>query len=327
MGNILQGLGIGSGGQQPDMLAQYRPSLAGPGGFSGPMTSPPINGMMPPGEGPPALAAPEDVVTGWAPKKPTILGAIADAYLMSKGGKPMFSMMRNQEDMRRAMTGFTNDPKEAVRRVGMIPGMQEKAWEMFNQQIDNERATGTLERQNRALDMRNDGYIFSMTAGMMGAAEPETWGKMRELAIARAKARNVDVEHLIPKEYDPDTIEYMRYGEVKPKDQMRLEQQDRTQKWREHYQGERLEQIDEAEAGRNERAEVSEAGKNARSNKPNTQRGPNPKSLAGRAFRGPNGTLVEYNKDGTGIKATHKSGKVFYYKLGIDGKPVKVGEE
>jgi hypothetical protein len=200
---------------------------------------------------------------------------------------------------------------------------------MYNQHTGNERAKGALDRQNRRIDMQNDDYIFNMTAGMMGAANEKTWPKMRELALERARARGGNVEALdgiIPKEYDPESIEFIRYGTIRPKDQIRLGQQQETIDNTQSYREQRLEQIDEAEAGRNARAATAEAGKDRRSTVGRSGRS-NPKSKAGKAFKGPNGSLIEYNKDGTGMKVTHPSGKVFYYKMGVDGKPVKVGEE
>lgn len=270
MGNILQTL---QGALQPpvDPLAQYRPSLAGPGGFSSgteavmgfpsvPYSSPPLVAPSPAdivqnGQGPPALAQNEDLgtVQGWAPKKPTILGAIADAFLMSKGGKPMYTMMRNQENMQRAMRGFTSNPEEAIRRVGMIPGMQEKAWDMYNQQYDNETARASQDRMNRSLDMRNEDYMYNYVANMMGTATEETWPTMRELAIKRAVARGMDpiqIEALIPPTFDPTSVEYIRYGQIKNKDQIAIKQKDRALDQRDtsiqntqNYRSERLDQI------------------------------------------------------------------------------------
>lgn len=311
MGNFLQTLqGVFQPQQQPDLLEAFRPDLAGPGGFAGPtgmtesvMGFPSVarsgiseTGAIPRGdysepmealsrgEGPPALPEQADItVNGWRPKKPTILGAIADAYLMSNGGQPMFTKMRNQEDMIKAMKGFTNDPKEAIRRIGMIPGMQEKAWDMYNQQFDNETQRASQDRMNRSLDMRNEDYMYNYVANMMGTATEETWPTMRELAIKRAVARGMDpiqIEALIPPTFDPTSVEYIRYGQIKNKDQIaikqrdrRLDQQETTIENTQNYRERRLEQIDEAEEGRNERNTVNEQGRNARSPRRGTSSG------------------------------------------------------
>lgn len=212
------------GGQMPTTGMSQ---TAGPGGFSGPMAAPSV--------GTPADAMAEDtesVVTGWKPKKRSTLGFLGDVLLGAFGAPPAFGLRKQQRNMQEAMEGFTQDPLETIRRLGQIPGQQEKALQLYERYVDNKRADDTLARQNRALDMRNDDYLYQMTAGMMGAARPETWSKMRELAIKRAAARGADVSHLIPEEYDADAIEYMRYGAVKPKDQMTLEERERNNKAR-----------------------------------------------------------------------------------------------
>jgi hypothetical protein len=317
MGEVLQSLGIG--GPKPPV--------------QGPMTTPPIVGGMPAVGTPPDADAGEVIMAppaeGWKPKKASFLAHLGDAYLVSQGLQPGFVKGRMNKNVKDAMRDFSQDPVAAIRRLNMIPGLQDKAWDMYNQHTDNERAEGTLDRQNRVLDMRNDDYIYNQTAGMMGAANENTWDKMRELALERARARGGNVEALegiIPKEYDPESVEFIRYGAIKPKDQVRLGQQQEAIDNTKNYRENRLKQFDEQEEGRNNRAAVSEAGKNARS-PVGKSGGANPKSRAGKAFKGPNGSLVEYNKDGTGMKVTHPSGKILYFKMGVDGKPVKVGEE
>lgn len=247
----------------------------------GPMTSPPIAGGMPTVGTPSDADAGEVVmappVDAWSPKKPSFLAALGDAYLMSQGMPGGFVKGRNAKNVKEAMRDFATDPVAAIRRLNMIPGMHDEAWDMFNQHQDNDRAKGTLDRQNRLIDLRNDEYIYNQTAGMMGAANEGTWGKMRELALERALARGGNVEALegiIPKEYDPESIEFIRYGAIKPKDQERLRQHDTTIKNTQEHREARREQIDEAEAGRNERAATAEAGRNARSPRGPQQRDP-----------------------------------------------------
>lgn len=208
-------------------------------------------------------------VKGWKPKKQGWLGAIADAYLMSQGMKPAYKERIDRNNMMAAMEGFTNDPLEAVRKIAQIPGMQDKAWTLYNTIVDNQRGQGALDRQNRALDMRNDDYIYQQTAGMMGAARPDTWQKMRELAIQRGASRGVDVSAYIPEEYDPDSIEYIRYGAVKPKDQMTLEERRRNNEARTGIQRDRLNETIRNNDLRDEDRDTAEEGRNNRGNKRN----------------------------------------------------------
>jgi hypothetical protein len=288
LGQMLQGILQPQQTQQPDPLASYRPPLAGPGpmteavmGFpsvarGGPMTSPPIVG---PGEGPPALAMPEDVrVDGWKPKKPTVLGAIADAFLMSKGGRPMYSMMRNQEDMQKAMRGFVDDPKEAIRRIAQIPGMQEKAWEMMNQLSDNERAD-LIAGANA--DAKKEKYL-TRVGGMLNqiknSKDPVTAYK-QNIGIIRkyGEGRGLTEEMAaLGDEYSPDTIDNFIMGGVSPEDQIRMEaladhrrnrlelDKGKRSDMRE-YREERLEDFDENRESQDRRAATAEQGRNNRS--------------------------------------------------------------
>lgn len=216
--------------------------------------------------------APINVIgDGWHPHKPTILGAIADAYLMSQGMKPGFSINRNQNDMISAMKGFTDNPERAIKRISQIPGMQEKAFDYYNTVDDNRRLQANLDRQNDVFDMKKEELVYNRVASMMGAANESTWSKMRDLAQSVANKYKVDISGLVPEQYDPDSIEYIRQGAIKPKDQERLKQSDRRLD-----QGDR--RLDQGDARLNEtnrhnqvtegQAATNEAGRNARHNNP-----------------------------------------------------------
>lgn len=299
VGQTLQAFGpllaqLLGGGQMPPSEGM---STAGPGGFAGPV----------PDMGTPADAMSEGVVSGWAPKKRSTLGFLGDVLLGAFGGPPAFGLRKQRQNMQEAMEGFTQDPMETIRRIGMIPGQQENALKLYNQYIDNKRADGTLDRQNRALDLQNENLVYGRVAGMMGAARPETWGKMRELAIKQGEARGTDVSHLIPEEYDPEAVEYIRYGAVKPKDQMTLEERERNNKARVKLGYDRLDESvrdhnlrdedrDDSEQIRND----AEAGRNTR------HATPRPKAGGGGAAQSilPDGSRVVY---GGGDKKSAKT--------------------
>lgn len=189
--------------------------LAGPQGITG------MGGISEAGAVPGNSQLPDAVVQAFKPKKMNFFQALGDQLLMHWGNKPIFEKRNHDKNMKRAMEGFTSDPTEAISRISQFD--PDLAWQLLNTVQDNQRQNAVLERQNRALDMRNDDYLYQQTAGMMGAATPETWGQMRDLALKRAAARNGNVEALagiIPEQYDPSAIEYIRYGAIKPKDQM-----------------------------------------------------------------------------------------------------------
>jgi hypothetical protein len=279
MGDLLQTLGgaFGVGSQQSQSGPNPLDMILGQNGFAGPMSekvmgfpSVPLgNSPMPQEAGMGPTPQEEAVaVKGWKPKERSLLGILADAYLQSQGMAPAYKQRIETKNMQNAMEGFTNDPLESVRRMAQIPGMQEKAWTLYNQIIDNKRADGTLERQNRALDMRNDDYIYQMTAGMMGAANEGTWSKMRDLAIQRAQSRGVDVSHLIPEMYDADSVKFMQYGAVKPKDQMVLEERRENNQARVGIQRDRLGETQRHNQVSEGQQAANEAGRAARHSTP-----------------------------------------------------------
>jgi hypothetical protein len=214
---------------------------------------------------------------GWKPHSPTILGALADAFLQSRGLGPAFAQNREMANMQEALQNMTTDPLQAIKRVAKIRGHADDAFKMYNTYVDNKRTQDNLDRQNKIIDLRNDDYINQMVAGMMNRANPDTWSQMRDLAIKRAQARGYtgDIDSLIPEQYDPDSINYMVAGVIKPKDQEKLTETNRHNTVREGQMQEgvdervRHNQVSEGqaatnEAGRNNRFQQGEAGKNSR---------------------------------------------------------------
>jgi hypothetical protein len=208
----------------------------------------------------------EQIVTGdgWKPRKPTVLGAIADAFLMSRGGKPMFSMMRDRRSINEAMGGFTQDPEQAINRLSRIPGQEDAAWKMYGQHRDDQR--GDLAADSLR-DTREEKYL-SRVGGMLNrvtsAKDPSAAYKSLLPTLRRyAESRGMDLSDL-PEEYDQDTVMNWVMGNVSPEDQLKMEalQQHRSSQLdlnerklqsQDSYRQERLQDFDAQEAGRNER--------------------------------------------------------------------------
>jgi hypothetical protein len=176
-------------------------------------------------------------ITGWKPHKRTTLGTIADVALSFLTGHEItpFRDKKGRENIQEAMEGFTSDPLQTIQRIARIPGMEGKALDLYEKYVDNNRMQQSVDRQNQVLGQRNDDYMYNQVAGMMGAVRPDgsNWKPMRDLAIKRAAARGVDVSSIIPEEYDQDSIDFIRYGSVKPKDQMKMEETNRHNTTRE----------------------------------------------------------------------------------------------
>lgn len=290
-------------GMSPEMLA-------GPGGIAGPMQG----GIAETGALPPNT--PTAVVEAFKPKKMNFWQALGDQLLMHWGNKPIFEKRNHDKNMRRAMEGFTQNPMDAIGRISQFD--PDLAWQLLNSVQDNQRADAILERQNRALDMRNDDYIYQQVAGMMGAARPDTWQQMRDLAIKRGAARGTDVSALIPENYDADAIEYIRYGAVKPKDQMTLEERQRNNEARVGLGRDRLNETIRNNNIRDENQDNAEAGRDDRSRRPRpaapgkgqprvimtpsgNQLTVHPNGLVARMMK-PDGTTIDFVKFGNGWK-------------------------
>jgi hypothetical protein len=192
-------------------------------------------------------AAPEEmgediVVTGdaWKPRKQTILGALADGYLQSQGMAPAFAQNRQLRNVTEAMEGFPGAPEKALRRLSKIPGMQKEAWGMYNQHEDNSRADQLLGRQLRDSDLRHEDYVHDSARRMLNGATPETYPQIIGIVKKIAERRGVSLEHL-PDQWDEAAIRSYILGDV-PVDNQLDNSRDAAYK------------IDEAEAGRNNRA-------------------------------------------------------------------------
>lgn len=326
MGDLLNSLFGGNQGPKPIDLATI-------GGFAGPIEGNPIENPLSPVQGDPLpvpLNPQEEAVAvkGWKPKKQSFLGALADQYLMSQGMRPAFKDRMDNRNMQNAMEGFTQEPLEAIRRMAQIPDMQGKAWELYNQIIDNQRAQGIAD--DTAFNRQEKFYtrVGGMLNAIQNSKDPSAAYRNALPTIRRyAEARRLDVSDLTD-DYNSDIVNNYIMGNVGPEDQMRMAATDsyrrnRLELYRQkaedlrNYRTERLEDFDNAEAGREDRFSRGEAGKNARSSK-----GGSP--MAGKAFKDSNGSLVEWNSKGDKIKVTEPNGRITLYKNGVDGKRVPV---
>lgn len=290
-------------GITPDMLT-------GPGGIN-------EAGAVPDGN---SSAAMEAIVQGFKPKKISFWGALGDQLLKHWGNQPAFGPAVQQKNLRRAMEGFTGDPMDAISRIAQIPGMEGKAWDLLNQYQDNQRASGTLERQNRALDLQNERIMYDRVAGMMNVASPDTWKKMREQAIRIGQARNVDVSHLIPEEYDPDSVEFIRYGTFKPKDYIAAQDRSRGLDIREADTESKIERRDAQTAQGERRLDQAQE----RLDKPPASKAAPAPKYETRDIKDSQGNIRRVIFDRKNGKAYSKlpNGKTVIY--GIDGKQLKV---
>lgn len=258
MGDILATLGLGP-----------RRTTQSSAGIQPPYTTPPIvspTDVM--GASPLGSEANPDQATvtadGWRPRKPTLLGTIADAFLMSRGMKPAYAINRDARNVNEALSGYVSDPDKAMRRLMKIRGYEDDAIKMIEKKRDDDRASGILERQNKALDLRNEQMMFEFAANMMNAATPETWKPMRDLALKRAGARGIDLSPYIPETYDGMVADVTADSAVKVKDQRTLDERRENNTERRAIQRDRLEETGRHNRVQEGQAAANEAGRNAR---------------------------------------------------------------
>lgn len=180
--------------------------------------------------GPAATDEQEITVSGdpWKPHKGTVLGAIADAIASYTDDGTPFADARDKRNLMEASEGMTSHPMDAIRRIAKVD--PKKAWELLNQAQDNTRQQGSLDRQNRMLDLQNENLLFTRSAGMMRAATPTNWQAMREQALKFGQARGMDLSPYIPEQYDPDAVSYIAAGAIPPAKQVQLEETGRHNK-------------------------------------------------------------------------------------------------
>lgn len=204
-------------------------------GLAGTGAAPNLSGAVP--QAPASKGDIEVVGQGdnWSPKHHRgILGFLGDAIVSGLSGTNAtpFHDKAERANVHEAMQGFTANPMQAIRRMGMIDGHEKDAWKMRNEEVDNTRYQGTLDRQNSLLDFQKQKYVYSQLSNMMGVAakrkDPATWQAMREQALNYATQYGVDASSIIPEEFNPDAIDTIALGSVPVAKQMSVAEQVRN---------------------------------------------------------------------------------------------------
>jgi hypothetical protein len=143
----------------------------------------------------------------WKPHKAGILGQISDYLLNTHFGKE--NVRRNEVE---ALQNIDKDPMQAVHRLMQVDPAAGEA--LYEKVTDQKRQQGNLDRQNRVYDGMNENIVYQRLANSMAGATPQNWGARREMMIRMANQRGIDATDLIPEQYDPDSIDTMRYGAV-----------------------------------------------------------------------------------------------------------------
>lgn len=209
-------------------------------------------GAMPGGQQLPSYGGqePDATVTGdgWKPKHRSTLGTIADILFGLGGGPAVFANRIKQKNINSAMEGITQDPMRSINRLSRIPGMGATAWQMYDKEADNQRASDIAKM--RKMDYE-DSFRAERIAPMLAVADsPEKYAKLLPTMRRMMESRGMDPTEL-PDVYDPDVVDMFRHGGMKVDQQ---EDNKRDAVWK----SERLRQYDDAEAGRNTRFQEKE---------------------------------------------------------------------
>lgn len=271
-------------------------------------------------------------IDAWKPHKRTTLGTIADIGLALLG-LPIAPFKRNvdRQNMQEVMQGFTHDPLQTIQRLATLPGHEGDALSLYDKYIDNQRMQGNLDRQNNVFDLQKEKYVYDRVASMMqaGSRDAKTWTKMRDFATNYANRFGVDVSSIIPESLDPDSIEFIRAGSVPVAKQEQLNETH-------DYHTERLEDFDNAEAGKNARSAASRAATESRFQRSQAaQESRFKRSEAGKDRRAssaagvPEGTLQR--GDGKAVPQNVarrlENGKWTYYLIKSDGKYYRMKDQ
>lgn len=220
-------------------------------GVAGPTPTNPMEGLgsilspnygkgisMEPPSGAGAVVAPEvheETVVAPRERKMSFLGQLLDGVNRAYGNPERYKEKFEKERLIDDMEGFTEDPVAAIKQVARHdPAL---AYKMYQTYVDDHRADSALQRQNNALDMRQNEYLMDRVGGMLNTATPENYGRLKPMIEKYIAARGLQMPFDLPEQYDEDAITAIRMGEVPVAKQIKMDD-DRA------YRNERLEDID-----------------------------------------------------------------------------------
>lgn len=289
---------------------------AGPGGFAGNQGLGGMSetGALPQQNGVGSMDARDIVVEGFKPKKRSFLGFLADTFLLSKGGKPLFAERIRQKNVERALENFREDPWGAAARLNQVDGMQADALKLMGQLRDDDRLDA---REDRMMGTAQERAMKS-AAGLLGNVNEDgsNWPAIRTLYNQAMKRNGIDFE--LPEEFDPDLTGALYTGAIPPDKQQMNEYRQEMLKIRQK----RLEQQGADTESRIKDREVRQ-GQGERSLKIRQQNADTARQNAGKGKGGKDGAPAKegdtsLSPDGKTIK-TYQNGKWHFFEV-VNGK-------
>jgi hypothetical protein len=170
----------------------------------------------------------------WKPKKESFLGTLADIILHA----PVFRNKIDEQNMGAAMHNFTDNPLLAIKRLSELNGHRGEAWNMYNTYQNNQRADAANKRLETVEADREHDHAMDVATSMLGAANAKNYSAIKPMIQKYLDAKGVS-DLSLPDQWDPDAISALRYGNVKTKDQMTLQEMS-------DYRGQRLDQMQQS---------------------------------------------------------------------------------
>jgi hypothetical protein len=147
------------------------------------------------------------------------IGRLGDFGLISSGRAPLYgprvAAEKAQAKRAAAMSGFTENPMEAVRQL-VKNGFHEEATELYDKVTDNNLESRKEDRQGFEYEDKFNDYV----GAAMGAANPSTWGRVREVLGKIASKRGLVLPMELPEQYDQSVVDFYTNRAYPVKDRM-----------------------------------------------------------------------------------------------------------
>lgn len=208
---------------------------------------------------------------GWKPKKETGIGRIMDTLLELRGRRPIFKDRTDDANLQSAMENAQGDEKPGIDQQKLIsrirkfnPDMADK---MQNQLTTQTRLQGNLDRQNDVFDMKKEEIVRDRVASMMSAVKPtdvEGMKKMRQRVIAYGNNKGYDFSQELPEDMTGFDYDSFRLGQVKMKDQLKINETGRHHEVTEGQGASRITETGRHNQATEGQAATNEGGRNDR---------------------------------------------------------------
>lgn len=257
------------------------------------------------------------VAEGQRLTKRNLLGKIADGILMAYGKNPIYEGRMRERDLQNAMDSFSHDPMGAIQRIGKLPGMADEAFGLMDKFQDNQRAAEAAETLAESRRAKFYPRIGGLLRNVLKAENRDEAYRVARPLLQRLQEKAGDTGSL-PDVFDEQAISNYIAMNIDPEDQLRQEMLDEYRQSRLNqgqqridetvrYHNERLEDFDQQETGRNNRAAQRRNGGSDGSPRPvDTRFGPGRMSA-----------------DGTSLIVFRPGGEKWYYEI-RNGQAIRV---